>query len=91
MHEFSHYAGFVGEDKDRFAITFGTEPRRLSIVGRVMGDGGLIAPDADISVAIKLGTDRQDALALLRQITEHLERFGDVEDAAAVALSGGVQ
>ena len=86
MEDFSHYAGFVGEAKDRFAMTFGTEPRRLSIVGRVMGDGGLVAPDADISVAIKLGTDRQDALALLRQITEHLEKNGEAEDAAHVAL-----
>lgn len=68
MHEFSHYAGFIGEAKDRYAMTFGAEPRRLSIVGKLKGDGGLPAVDVDLSVAIREGTSSEDAIELLTQV-----------------------
>lgn len=65
MIGFTQIAGFIGEEKDRLSMTFGGEPRRLSIVGGLEGDGSLPAPDADISVAIRKGTSRDDAIALL--------------------------
>jgi hypothetical protein len=69
---FSQYAGFIGVDKDRHAMTFGTTPRRLSIVGGLVGDGSIPAPDADISVAIREGTSKEDAIELLGQVIAEL-------------------
>lgn len=64
-NDFTQIAGFIGKDKDRFSMTFGGEPRHLTIVGKLEGDGSLPAPDADVSVAIRKGTSKEDAIALL--------------------------
>ncbi len=63
--DFTQIAGFIGEEKDRFSMTFGGAPRRLTLVGKLEGDGSLPAPDADLSVAIRKGTSKEDAIALL--------------------------
>lgn len=63
--DFTQIAGFIGKDKDRFSMTFGGEPRHLTLVGKLEGDGSLPAPDADLSVAIRKGAPKEDVIELL--------------------------
>lgn len=82
--DFTQIAGFVGVEKDRFSMTFGGEPRHLTIVGKLEGDGSLPTPDADLSVAIRKGVSKADAIALLVQVIA--EVHGNASSGEVLAL-----
>jgi hypothetical protein len=90
MDYLTQWAGFIGKEKDRYAMTYGGEPQRLSIVGTPeCAPDPFPAPDADVAVSIREGVSKDDALKILIKVMVALH--GDAEFRDTVALHDEIQ